>query len=244
LTPKESERLSTKIANYLIAGGAFIASGIKTGADKGMTAIKTHSSSVRTKSPRTEKPIVIDPRVQSSVHYLRQGTKIAVKVSGYLVDRVGELAVHLGKSIASSAQKTFPKGTASGSVVNGVIEVAGGGIAGFSTVWMSLEDASRVLAKGIANETVQVVDHKYGESAAAVTGDLLHSAGYSAATAMYVDSLGFKGIAKRTAKHAGIAILKDLGKQSSTDVAPTPPSTPTTQAQPQSPSTASKKQKK
>lgn len=46
------------------------------------------------------------------------------------VDRVGELATSLGKSIATSAQKAFPKGSTGGTVVNSVIEVAGGGVAG------------------------------------------------------------------------------------------------------------------
>jgi len=241
LTPKEKEQLSTKIAKYLIAGGEFLASGIKFGAEKGMTAISKQSHSVRSKTPKTEKPIAIDPRVQTSVHYLRRGTKVAVKVSGYLVDKIGEAATSLGKSLSASAQKAFPKGTASGTVVNSVIEVAGGGVAGLATVWMSLEDASRVLAKGIANETVQVVDHKYGESAACVTGDLLHSAGYCGATAMYVESLGFKGIAKRTARHAGIAILKDLNKPSATDSTPAPPA-PT--GDPKPPVTPKSSQKK
>lgn len=44
-----------------------------------------------------------------------------------------------------------------------------------------------------------------------MTNELLYSAGFAAGTAWNVENMGIKAIAKRSAKEAGVAFLKDLG---------------------------------
>lgn len=67
----------------------------------------------------------------------------------------------VGQQLASSAEKRFGDGKGGG-IIGGTIDVLGGGIAGVSTVWMALENASKTLCRNIANETVNIVQIKYG----------------------------------------------------------------------------------
>jgi hypothetical protein len=47
------------------------------------------------------------------------------------------------------------------SVIFTVGEVASGTVAAVSTMYMALENSSKILAKNIANNTVMIVSHKY-----------------------------------------------------------------------------------
>ena len=40
-------------------------------------------------------------------------------------------------------------------------EIAGGTVRAFSTIYMSLENSSKILARNMANNTVTIVTHKY-----------------------------------------------------------------------------------
>lgn len=75
---------------------------------------------------------------------------------------------------------------------------------------MGMEGAAKTLAKSIANESVLVVDTKYGPDAANLTKATAIAAGQATMAAWNIQSLGPKSIAKRTAKTAGLALLKDL----------------------------------
>lgn len=77
---------------------------------------------------------------------------------------------------------------------------------------MSLENSAKVLARSLANGTVKVVRHKYGEQAGVVVDDALYSGLNIGVTAWNVDNMGLKAIAKRSAKSAGLQLLSDLNK--------------------------------
>uniref|UniRef100_A0A915J2M9 Senescence domain-containing protein n=1 Tax=Romanomermis culicivorax TaxID=13658 RepID=A0A915J2M9_ROMCU len=217
LTAQEEKRLATKIASFLISGSEFVVRQLKSGSDKSSEYICRKSMKIRDNTSNYC-TITVDPRVQTSVHYLRKGTKVAVKVSGYLVDKIGALGATIGQRIATSVDKRLQStgGKDSGAkVVKDLLFVTSAGVSGIATIWIAMEEVSKTLAKCIANETVVVVDHKYGQQAANVTDNVLYSAGFAAATAWNLENLGIKGIAKRSAKSASIAFLRDLNKPSS-----------------------------
>ena len=93
----------------------------------------------------------------------------------YLVDKIGDVGVHIGKRVASSLSDR-----SSGSrVVSSTTTVISGGITGTivispnttlkithtrlaaSTVWISLEDATKTLLRSIASETTQIVQLQF-----------------------------------------------------------------------------------
>merc|ERR1712038_1662383 len=77
-----------------------------------------------------------------------------------------------------------------------LVDVARGGLLAYGTIYASLEDSAKVLGTSVKSNSVQVV----GEAATA--------AGNAAMTYMNIQSLGVKGLVKKTAKTTG----KELGK--------------------------------
>lgn len=74
------------------------------------------------------------------------------------MDKIGDMGISIGKSLASSAEKHL--GGSESGIVHGTVYVLGSGITSASTVWIALENASKTMAKNIADETVDTVRHK------------------------------------------------------------------------------------
>merc|ERR1712043_13694 len=81
-------------------------------------------------------------------------------------------------------------------------EILSGCVEAISTIYLSLENSSKILAKNIAENTVDIVHHKYGMDAANVTEDTLNSMGNVYLTVKNAGSLAPKKIIKKVAKDA------------------------------------------
>ena len=110
----------------------------------------------------------------------------AVKGSGYLVSKAGVATVALGRFLAPHIQRGGTKMIShfaeqsdekSNKQVAIASKVATGSIEAFSTVYVALENSSKILAKNIANNTVDIVQHKYGTEVGQVTDHALSAAG-------------------------------------------------------------------
>merc|ERR1712173_569539 len=107
--------------------------------------------------------------------------------------RVGKLT----KSLASYlANKATPSSSSVGDKKKSgamayLVDAARGGLIGYGTVYNGLETSAKVLGKNVKQNSVKVVSRKYGgECTAAVN---------AAMTYMNVQSLGVKGLVKKTA---------------------------------------------
>jgi spartin len=130
LSGDEQQRLSARLAGYLIRTGELCAYGVSRGTEKAAAAMVRTASDYRLRQQQRQE-ITVDRRVQTSVHYLRRGTKVAVKVSGYLVNALGRAALAIGKRAAGAVERTLGgPDTAAGGVFASTIEVVGGGVAG------------------------------------------------------------------------------------------------------------------
>ena len=79
--------------------------------------------------------------------------------------------------------------------------MTGSSLAGFAIVYDSLEQAAKTLASNITNETVTVVEHKYGADAANVTQNGMYSVGNIAVSVNNVKNMKIaRTLAKATAK--------------------------------------------
>ncbi|XP_046666035.1 protein spartin isoform X2 [Homalodisca vitripennis] len=92
--------------------------------------------------------------------------------------------------------------------VGGVLTVAAGAVEGFGTIYTGLEQSAGILGTSLTNNTVQIVQHKYGEPMAEVTGDTLYTVGNVINTSNNIHNLTPKGLAKRAAKNTGKAIVE------------------------------------
>ena len=101
----------------------------------------------------------------------------------------------------------------SGSMRN-IIDAARGGLIAYGTVYAGLEESAKVLGGKLKDQTVDVVEHKYGQEAGGVYGNAMTAAGNAAMTYLNVQSLGVKGLVKRTAKDTATGVgHKVLGVQ-------------------------------
>ncbi|XP_052794944.1 spartin-like [Mya arenaria] len=236
VTPGEAETTSTKISKGLIVAAEYISWGMGKGAEKASELISAGSSKLRARLRPEQSPRPIDPRVQTGIQYVRKGSHAAVQVSSYLVTKLGQATMYLAKEAAPHIRrqggKYMPKSLKEEkkegkSTIDSVLEVAASGLHGFGTVYMGLEQAAKALGKSLANETVQVVTHKYGPEAGHLTENTLYSAGNLALTAHNANNFGVKAVAKRAAKDTGKAILMDHEVQhKQTQKTDNPPNTP------------------
>ncbi|XP_033742321.1 spartin-like [Pecten maximus] len=208
-----------KITKGISVAADWISWGVGKGAEKTSNLIRFGSEKVREKLKPEEKARDIDPRIQTGARYARSGANVAIKVSSFIVTKLGEATVAVAREVAphirKQGQKVLPKSVTQKSAdgkskVDDVIEVAATGVKGFGTVYVSLESAAKVLAKNIAQETVRTVDHKYGPNASQLTENTLYTVGNVAMTAYNVDQLGIKALAKRAAKATGKEVVKDF----------------------------------
>ncbi|XGW23197.1 hypothetical protein V3C99_005440 [Haemonchus contortus] len=209
LSEEDRKRISKKIAKLLIDGGERVAWGVETAAVKVTSYLDDKAEKYRSGLAPAEKPMTINPALKGSLVYMHKGSKLVAKCTRYLLDKIGDVGISIGKSLASGAEKTLGKGSGGG-LVTGAISVLGGGIVGVSTVWMALEDNSRSLCRNIANQTVQNVKIKYGDEASEAAHHALFAAGHTSLAAAQLWDLGPRSVAGRVARRAGVQLVKDL----------------------------------
>jgi len=189
---------------------------MEAGAEKGAQLIEYVTEKQKAKIQPAEQDTKMNAVVKTSVKGARYTTQATVKVSGFIANRVGKLTKSLANSLAKKIEPsvTGTVTTVSGgkksksSSMHNLIDAARGGLLAYGSVYSSLEDSAKVLGKSLKSNSVQVVQHKYGGEASEVYGEAMTAAGDAAMTYLNIQSLGVKGLVKKTAKDTG----KQLGK--------------------------------
>jgi len=212
---KEYREFTSNVASGLVKGAEVVSRGMVKGAVK--TSEYMFRGADYAKGYITpESPRPVDPSLRQGLEAARWVSSGAVRVSGWMVNKVGSATMALGRLMAPHLQRgaqsalthvTKQSNTEASNQLAIVGELAAGTVAAVSTVYMALENSSKILAKNIANNTVMIVSHKYGTDMAAVTDAALSTVGNSYLTVYNAGALGPKGIAKRTAKDAGKAMV-------------------------------------
>lgn len=222
----KSESFSDTLSRGIVTGAEYLSIGIVKGASLSSDLIHKGASKMRQKINPEDQPVVVDPRVQEGLKIAREVSGVALKATGFLVRKLGDLTFALGRQIAPHIKEQGSRllSTAlnkdkkeANETMDGVLTVAAGGLQGFTTIYSGLEMAARTLAYSLSQETVNIVGHKYGTDVGEVVGNAVFSIGNLALTTHNVQSFGVKAIAKRTAKDAGKAVLKDYVEQEKED---------------------------
>lgn len=220
-----SQSFSETLSRGIVTGAEYLSAGLVKGA--ALSSDLLHKGAVKAKDRlRPEDyPVAVDPRVQEGLRLAREASGMALKATGYLVKKLGDLTLALGRHLAPHIREQGSKllttafnrdSKEAKDTIDGILTVAAGGLQGFSTVYMGLESAARILAQSLSSETVNIVDHKYGKEAGEVVSNTVNAIGNLALTTHNVHSLGIKSVAKRTAKDTGKAVLKDYVEKSPT----------------------------
>jgi len=202
------------LGSGIVKGAELLSKGIEIGAGKAGELIEYVTEKSQEKIARAEEDVKIGSLTKSSVNAAKTASTATVKVSGYVAGRVGKLTKSLAGYLASKAEKPL-----SGTVVNPdkkqgramsqVIDAARGGLIAYGTVYNGLESSAKVLGTHVKENSVKIVCHKYGGEAGTVFGEAASAAGNAAMTYMNVQSLGVKGLVKKTAKETGKTVVKN-----------------------------------
>lgn len=216
--PPSERRLSTKISDGIVTGAEIVSKGVLIGAEKTSEYVRIGARKLRQRMDPARSPTYIDPRVQRGLQIAKDVSNVAVRVSGFVVSQLGRATMALGNHLAPHVRR---HGTSliskalgedqpdkASAAVDGVMEVASGGLKGVSKVYLGLEQAATILAKNLISETVQTVNYRYGNEAALSTGTTLHTVTNVALTANNIHHMGIKAIAKSTAKNTGKAMVQ------------------------------------
>lgn len=214
--PLANEYRLGKIGFAILKGAETVSKKMEVGAEKASHLIEYASEKQKAKIQPADQDTKINPALKTSVKGAKYATKATVKVSGFVAKRVGKLSKGLSNYLAQKMEPTVTNaaGGASGgskprsSSMYNLVDAARGGLLAYGTVYSGLEDSAKVLGKSIKDESVTVVERKYGGEAGQVYGEAMTAAGDAAMTYMNIQSLGVKGLIKKTAKDTG----KQLGK--------------------------------
>jgi spartin len=199
------------IARQVLDGANYLARGVEKTTEYASSYIQTGGEKLKSNLTPNEQPASVSPGVQKTLQNVRYGTHLTVRVSSYLLNKLGQLATATSKKVApiiregsvSLMSKTgvVSDKSAANNYVDGFVTVAASSVQGFATIYDSLENAAKSLASSFANQSVTIVDHKYGPAAAKATENSLYSVGNLAVSANNVKNLKVvRTLAKATAK--------------------------------------------
>jgi len=213
------KELSSTLATGLVKGAEVIGEGMVKSAVATGKYLCTGSEYVKQYITPEETARQVDPKLRQRLEAARWVSSGACKVSGWMVSKVGLATMALGRLVAPHLERGATRAltsltSKSSNEASGQLaiaaEIAGGTVAAVSTMYLALENSSKILAKNMADSTVKIVSHKYGQDMAAVTDAALATAGNSYLTFYNAAALGPKGIAKRAVKDtAKVAIGVD-----------------------------------
>jgi len=213
-TQLSSEHQLGALGSSIVKGAELLAGGIEMGAEKAGTLIEYVTERGQEKLSKAEEDAKVGSIARGSVNVAKSATTATVKVSGFVAERVGKLTKSLASYLASKATPAGALTTAGGHKKPGamayIVDAARGGLIGYGTVYTGLESSAKVLGNNVKENSVKIVNHKYGGEAGEVFGDAVTAAGNAAMTYMNVQSLGVKGLVKKTAKETGKNVVKNV----------------------------------
>ncbi|XP_049859597.1 protein spartin [Schistocerca gregaria] len=212
---------SQRISGALISGAKYVSNGLVWGASKaanlitqrGTPALVSHIQPVAQPRP-------VSPGMTRGVQFAKDVSGKAVQFTGFVASKVGTATVALGRYLAPHVReqgtKLLTKVSGSGEEeakarMEGVLEVAAGAVQGIGTVYEGLERSASILGSSLANSTVTIVKHRYGNSAGQVTGEALDAVGNVWLAGRDIRHLSPKGLAKTTAIGASKGVVEATG---------------------------------
>merc|ERR1712020_440323 len=179
------------LGSSIVKGCEILASGIEVGAEKAGSLIEYVTEEGQKRLSKAEED---------------------VKVSGFVAGRVGKLTKSLATYLANKAtpNTSMASGNKKAGAMAYLVDAARGGLIGYGTVYNGLENSAKVLGNNVKDNSVKIVNHKYGGEAGQVFGEACTAAGNAAMTYMNVQSLGVKGLVKKTAKDTGKKVVKNV----------------------------------
>ena len=218
-TPRMKSSLTAEnIAKHLLTGAEYISKGVSSTSEYANKYLQKGGEKLVSNTVPNPEPAKIDPKLKTAVSTVRYGSHLTVRVSNFLVQQLKSICSSTGKALAPHIRdgskyllnQTGMQSDKSSSYIDSTCKVASSAIEGFSIVYDSLEGAAKQLGKSFTEQSVTVVNHKYGADAAKVTENSLYSVGNVAQSVNNFQNLKIiRTLAKTTAKETLIANQKN-----------------------------------
>lgn len=193
-------------SNAFYAASRTAAVGIVKGANLASVGIRKAGDMFKSRTKAADADTPVSSSTKAHVKRAKATATAAATVTNGLVKSVAAIATSLGQGLAKSAGDTERGAAVKRAIAtkNGqnVRQVAAAGLVAFSTVWEALEQSARIVGTSTADTASDVVQHKYGEEAAAVAADGMKAVGQSALAMYNVSHLGVKAVVRKTATSA------------------------------------------
>lgn len=219
--PEQSE-ISSKISGTITTGAYYISKGLIKGAEKTGDLFNYTTPKLINKLSPAREATHIPQSLSKTLRVAETATSKAANVTGFVADKVGTATVKLGHFLAPHIKKQGTRILTTGlrlsekdasAKVDGVLTVAAGAVEGFSTIYRGLESSASILGKNLKDNSVKIVEHKYGNPAGEVTADTFDTVGNVMSIAHNSKVFTPKGLAKQTAKETGKAIVKEYHEE-------------------------------
>lgn len=206
-----------KLSAGIVNGAYWISSGLVKTAQATGSLIDYTTPYILSRVQTVENQQPVSEKVQTSVTVAKSLTGYAAQGTSYLAEKVGGAMTNFGKFLAPHVQKhgttllTYTTGIDEGKAENTMketLKIASGTAEAISTIYSGLETSASILGRNIAENSVKVVRHKYGESYGNTANSTFDTVGNLIAVNRSFNILTPKGFMKSTAKSAGKGILQ------------------------------------
>ncbi|KNC34233.1 Protein spartin, partial [Lucilia cuprina] len=219
LATRPTRDTSQVVSRNIVTAADFIARGLVKGAEKTGELMKKSTPYIISKmKPAPENPPPVSQGLQTTVEVAKGVTTAAVGVTGWVAGKVGSASMAIGRFLAphiqhhgsNLLQKTCGLDQQeANSKMEGALTLAAGAVEGFSTVVDGLEKSAAILGNNISENSVKIIEHKYGSPAGFVAADTFDTLGNAFIVSRNVNYMLPKGIAKKMVKNTGIAVFDD-----------------------------------
>ncbi|XP_037806750.1 protein spartin isoform X2 [Lucilia sericata] len=219
LATRPTRDTSQQVSRNIVTAADFIARGLVKGAEKtGELMMKSTPYIISKMKPAPENPPPVSQGLQTTVEVAKGVTTAAVGVTGWVAGKVGSASMAIGRFLAphiqhhgsNLLQKTCGLDQQeANSKMEGALTLAAGAVEGFSTIVDGLEKSAAILGNNISENSVKIIEHKYGSPAGYVAADTFDTLGNAFIVSRNVNYMLPKGIAKKMVKNTGIAVFDD-----------------------------------
>jgi hypothetical protein len=207
-----------KISENIVTGAFWISKGLVNTAQKTGEFIDYSTPYILSKMKKAEDNVpVASENLNKSVTVARSMSGYAAQGTSFLAEKIGGAMSNFGQFLAPHVQKkgsellTYTVGmepTKAENTMKETLKIASGASEAISTIYSGLETSASILGKNLADNSVKIVRHKYGESYGEVSEKGFDTVGNLIQVNRSFNILTPKGLVKSTAKSAGKGILK------------------------------------
>lgn len=205
------------ISENIVYGASWLSQGFVKTAEKTGQLIDFSTPYIISKiqkAPEDTPPV--SEKVQTSVTVAKSLSGYAAQGTSFVAEKVGGAMTCFGKFLAPHVQRQGSRllnvaGMESSLAEETMIEtlkIASGASDAISTIYSGLESSAGILGRNIADNTVKVVSHKYGEPMGQLSKSSFDTVGNLINVNRNFNIITPKGLIKSSAKGAGRGILQ------------------------------------